>query len=108
MLISLSKPGVFYDPETKLRLEYGEVKDVLRIGSLTRQVLNGGGIVIVSPPVTPEPIVKPDPPVAVTMETSTLDLIVDIEDPIPEEKPKPTVVAKKQSGKRGRTKKVVK
>lgn len=108
MLISLSKPGVFYDPETKLRLEYGEVKDVLRVGSLTRQVLNGGGIIIVSPSVTPKPTVEPvELPTAVTMEEPTMELIIESVEPDIVEKPK-TATTKKHPSKRGRSKKVSK
>lgn len=105
MLISLTKPGNFYDPETKLRLEYGEVKEVSHIGSLTRQVLNGGGIVMVSPPVTPEPIIEPKAPIVVTKEASTIELIIEKDEDVPVEKPKATITTKTK-GKRGRPKKV--
>ena len=61
MFLKLSKPvGMFYDPETKLRLVMDDVKEVpTRIGSLTREWLNAGGLVTVDS--LPKVIVEEEP-----------------------------------------------
>lgn len=46
MQVKLAKSNsIFYDPETKFRLSGNEVKEIEDMGYLTRQWLNGGGIV---------------------------------------------------------------
>lgn len=46
MNIRLANPGQFFDPETGFRVTQGEIKELTKIGALTRQWLNGGGLVI--------------------------------------------------------------
>lgn len=82
-----SKTGMFYDPETRLRIHGDEIKEVKHIGYLTRQRLNSGGLVIVDSPTelveevvvkpvveTPkekQPVVKADEPVELKVEETT-------------------------------------
>jgi hypothetical protein len=69
MNIRLANPGQFFDPETGFRIAQGETKELAKIGALTRQWLNGGGLVICAEvasnqgePVTVEPILlAPEP-----------------------------------------------
>jgi len=48
MKLRLRDPlGIFYDPETCLRIRMNQVVDVTDMGRLTRDWLNSGGLVIV-------------------------------------------------------------
>jgi hypothetical protein len=61
MFIQLkSKTGMFYDPETKLRLRGDEIKEVRHIGYQTRLRMNSGGISMVEAPevAITEPIIE--------------------------------------------------
>lgn len=115
MRVRLKNPSSsFYDPETKLRIDGGDIVEVGRVGYLTRQALNAGGIIVVPPDeqptvvpdVTteniPEPIEELDPfigQVIIESEKSSLELIVEPDVPEP---PKPKIT------KRGRPKKKAK
>ena len=86
MLIQLkTKTGMFYDPETKLRLRGDEIKEVKHVGYQTRLRMNSGGIAMVDKPedvklpVVAEPVIIEDTPV-VTEE---------IKEPKPKAKKKP-------------------
>jgi len=47
MRVKLANPGgMFFDNDTGLRISRDEIKEVGRIGELTRQWLNGGGLII--------------------------------------------------------------
>lgn len=111
MRLTLKSPGQFYDPETKIRIMYGDIVDVARVGSLTRQFMNAGGIIMVPPdtPIIPKVDIPTEVPSDISVEVPVsesrledLELIME-DDPIQEVIPKKTLL--KKPGKRGRPKK---
>lgn len=91
MKVKLAKSNsMFFDPETGFRLMGDEVRDLDKMGYLTRQWVNGGGIVIVKDLV--DEALKPEPTPMVEPEVveSTTDAEPEknggaaTENPIPE------------------------
>jgi hypothetical protein len=102
-----NKNALFFDPETKLRLSGGEVKEVENIGYLTRLWLNGGGILIekdevpsflnkpVSEEVKIEAVTEPEPPpsadiAAIDVEIPAVEIVAEVTEEV-----KPSVVTRK-------------
>ena len=102
MLIQLkTKTGMFYDPETKLRLRGDEIKEVKHVGYQTRLRMNSGGIAMVD---KPEDVKLPVVAEPVIVEPIIEPVIIEDTPVVTEEIKEPKPKAKKKPGAKKKTK----